>query len=77
MLTDTLEQLQVAFPVELGFIDLKKLGGHNLRRGGLNHARRRGNSRFMAKMHGRWRSDAIDAYDELGDDEMAAFTAVM
>ena len=73
----TLERLQEEFPAELGFIEKKDFAGHSLRRGGLNHGRRSGNSRFMAKMHGRWRSDAIEAYDELQEDEMASFTAVM
>lgn len=73
----TLEHLQQEFPEELGMIDKKDFAGHSLRRGGLNHGRRCGNSRFMSKMHGRWLSDAIEAYEELQEDEMAAFTAVM
>ena len=73
----TLEGLQKMFPEELAFMERKDFAGHSLRRGGLNHGRRAGNSRFMAKMHGSWRSDAIEAYDELQEDEMAAFTARM
>lgn len=60
MIRASLEHLQAEFPEELGFIEKKDFAGHSLRRGGLNHGRRSGNGRFMAKMHGRWRSDAID-----------------
>ena len=77
MVRQTLEKLVEEFPKQLGFLDVKSFAGHSLRRGGLNHGRRCGNSRFMAKMHGRWRSDAIEFYDELQEDEMAAFSAVM
>ena len=77
VIRSTLEALAKEFPAQLGFLDMKMFAGHSLRRGGLNHARRSGNSRFMAKAHGRWRSDAIEAYDELQEDEMAAFTRVM
>jgi hypothetical protein len=35
------------------------------------------NSKFQSKLHGRWRSDAIEAYDELGIDEQVAYTAAM
>jgi hypothetical protein len=73
----TLTGLADDFPVEMGDIDPKLYASHSLRRGGLNHGRRSGNSRFMAKLHGRWMSDAIEAYDEMQEDEMAAFTAVM
>ena len=50
MIRASLEHLQAEFPEELGFIEKKDFAGHSLRRGGLNHGRRSGNGRFMAKM---------------------------
>ena len=54
-------------------MDPKTFAGHSLRPGGLNHGRRSGNSKYQSKLHGRWRSDAIEAYDELGTDEQLAY----
>jgi hypothetical protein len=42
----------------------------------LNEGHRAGNSKFQSKVHGKWRSDAIEAY-ELGIDEQVAYTAAM
>ena len=77
VIRDTLQHVQDATGGLLGFLDRKLFAGHSLRRGGLNAGRRAGNTRHQSKLHGRWRSDAIEAYDELGLDEQLEYTQAM
>ena len=77
IIRDSLEHVRKAAEGALDFLDPLLFAGHSLRRGGLNAGRRAGNSKHQSKLHGRWRSDAIEAYDELGLDEQIMYTAVM
>jgi ribA/ribD-fused uncharacterized protein len=51
-----------------------KRGGHSLRRGGRNHARRRQKTRAEVDAVGNWRSEAGGAYDEWTNGERLGFS---
>jgi hypothetical protein len=51
-----------------------KMGGHSLRRGGRNHARRRQKTREEVDAVGNWRSAAGGAYDEWTNGERLSFS---